>query len=214
MFDGVIFDLDGTLIDSESVTIAAGTLAFAVHGYQLPPAIFHSLIGVDEPTGARMLHAALGPGLPLPAIEADWRRATRAHYAKTGVPLRPMVLELLDALAIRRLPLAVATSSSRAGAEWKLERAGLRAHFTTVVTRDCVQRPKPAPDPFLIAARRLGLPPSRCIAFEDSETGAAAAMAAGMTVVQVPDVLPTDGRNATLVAPDLMSGARAAGLVA
>jgi HAD superfamily hydrolase (TIGR01509 family) len=214
MFDGVIFDLDGTLIDSESVTMAAGTLAFAAHGYQVTPDLLHSLIGVDEPTGARMLYAALGPDLPLPAIEADWRRATRARYEETGVPLRPKVLDLLAALASLGLPLAVATSSSRDGADWKLQRAGLRAHFATVVTLDCVPRPKPAPDPFLIAARRLGLNPSRCIAFEDSETGAASAMAAGMTVVQVPDVVPTQGRHATFVAPDLLSGARAAGLLA
>jgi len=213
MFDGVIFDLDGTLIDSESVTIAAGTLAFAAHGYRVTPDLLHSLIGIDEPTGARLLYAALGPDLPLPAIEAEWRRATRARYEETGVPLRPMVNELLGTLATLGLPLAVATSSSRDAADWKLERAGLRAHFATVVSLDCVMRPKPAPDPFLLAASRLGLAPARCLAFEDSETGAASAMAAGMTVVQVPDILPTQGRHATFVAPDLLSGARAAGLL-
>ncbi len=82
-----------------------------------------------------------------------------------------------------------------------------------MVTVDDVARAKPAPDPFLLAARLLGVDPQRCLAFEDSEPGAEAAFAAGMTVVQVPDIVPASGRFAHLVAPDLMAGARAIGLV-
>lgn len=213
MFDAVIFDLDGTLIDSETVTIAAGLAAFARHGLVVAPDLFHQLIGVDEPTGTAMLRRAVGPDAPLDRITEDWRRETRVLYEAQGVPLRPGVVDLLDRLRAAGRPLAVATSSRREPAEWKLARAGLRHHFATLVSLDCIARPKPAPDAFLEAARRLGAQPNRCVAFEDSETGAASAMAAGMTVVQVPDVVPTTGRHATLVAPDLMSGARAVGLI-
>jgi HAD superfamily hydrolase (TIGR01509 family) len=213
MFDAVIFDLDGTLIDSETVTITAGIAAFARHGLTVGPDLFHQLIGVDEPTGAAVLRRAVGPDVPMDRITEDWRRETRALYEAQGVPLRPGVVDLLDRLRATGRPLAVATSSRMGPAEWKLTRAGLRGHFATVVSLDCIARPKPAPDPFLEAARRLGAAPARCVAFEDSETGAASAMAAGMTVVQVPDVLPTKGRHATLVAPDLLSGARSIGLI-
>lgn len=213
MVDAVIFDLDGTLIDSETVTITAGIAAFARHGLTVGPDLFHQLIGVDEPTGAALLRRAVGPDVPLDLITLDWRQATRALYLSDGVPLRPGAADLLDRLRSMGRPLAVATSSRMEPAEWKLTRAGLRGHFATVVSLDCIANPKPAPDPFLEAARRLGASPDRCIAFEDSETGAASAKAAGMTVVQVPDVLPATGRHATLVAPDLISGARAIGLI-
>jgi HAD superfamily hydrolase (TIGR01509 family) len=213
MAQAVIFDLDGTLIDSESVTITAGTAVFAAHGHAVDHSLFHRLIGVDEPTGAGILRAALGPDLLLDRIDAEWRAAIRAIYRETGVPLRPGAAELLEMLAIRGYPLAVATSSNRASATWKLERTGLARHFDTVVTLDCITRPKPAPDPYLEAARRLGADPALCVAFEDSDTGAAAAQAAGMTVVQVPDVVVPSGRHASHIAADLISGARAAGLI-
>lgn len=213
MAEAVIFDLDGTLIDSESVTIAAGTAVFAAHGHAVDHGLFHRLIGVDEPTGAAILRAALGPDLQLDRIEADWRAAIRAIYQDRGVPLRPGAAELLETLRGNGYPLAVATSSNRDSAAWKLDRAGLAGHFQTVVSLNCIRRPKPAPDPYLEAARRLGADPARCVAFEDSDTGAASAQAAGMVVVQVPDVVAPSGRHASHIAADLISGARAAGLI-
>jgi beta-phosphoglucomutase-like phosphatase (HAD superfamily) len=81
------------------------------------------------------------------------------------------------------------------------------------VTVDDVLAPKPAPDPYLLAASLLGVDPARCVAFEDSETGARSAHAAGMTVVQIPDIVPTDGAYAHLVAPDLISAALKLGLI-
>jgi len=213
MYDAVIFDLDGTLIDSESVGIAAGMQAFGANGYDVGPDLLHRLVGIDNASGAALLREWLGADLPLDQITRDWRAAARLRFETTGVPLRPGAADLLDLLAGRGFALAVATSSRREAAQWKLARAGLRHHFATVVSVDCITRPKPAPDPFLEAARRLGTAPARCVAFEDSETGAASAQAAGMTVVQVPDQVPTEGRHATLVATDLMSGARTLGLI-
>jgi HAD superfamily hydrolase (TIGR01509 family) len=213
MIQAVIFDLDGTLIDSESVTIAAGTAAFAAHGYAVGADLFHRLVGVDELTGAGLLRAMLGDDLPLDRINADWAAGSRRLYDAHGVPVKPGARDLLRLLRARSLPLAVATSSGRRSALWKLEQSGLAAHFDTVVTLDCITRPKPAPDPYLEAARRLGADPAQCVAFEDSETGAASAQAAGMTVVQVPDVVAPSGRHARHIAPDLLSGARAAGLI-
>lgn len=214
MFDAIIFDLDGTLIDSESVAVATGLQVFAQHGHAVSETLFHSLIGVDGEGSNAILRAALGPEARIEALRADWQAAYRAHVDHAGVPLRPGAADLLAQLTSLGHRLAIATSSRRRGAEWKLGRAGLLDHFTTLVTRDCVTQAKPHPEPFLLAASRLGVPPGRCLAFEDSDIGARSAMAAGMTVVQVPDVLATDGRHATLVATDLLSGARQLGLIA
>mgnify|MGYP006173015307 CR=1 FL=1 len=105
------------------------------------------------------------------------------------------------------------TSTGREGAHHKLGLAGIAHHFRTVVTFDDVRHPKPAPEPYLLAARLLGVSPARCLVFEDSEAGAEAAHRAGCVVVQVPDVVQASGRWAHHVAPDLMSGARRAGLL-
>ena len=94
-----------------------------------------------------------------------------------------------------------------------LQHEGLTPHFRTIVTFDDVTAPKPAPAPYLLAAERLHVDPTRCLVFEDSDVGAEAAHRAGCIVVQVPDVQRTDGRFARHLADDLWSGARLAGLV-
>jgi HAD superfamily hydrolase (TIGR01509 family) len=208
MYDAVIFDLDGTLIDSESVTQAAGIAAFSSLGIVVDPAFLHGLIGIDDQTGAGIIRARY-PDLDADAFAAAWTDGVRARYAR-GVPLKPGTDELIGSLA---LPKALATSSTRAQADHKLRASGLDTHFAHVVTFDDVRAPKPAPEPYLMAARLLGVDPARCLAFEDSETGARSAHAAGMTVVQVPDIVPATGAYAHHIAPDLMTAARLLGLV-
>jgi HAD superfamily hydrolase (TIGR01509 family) len=126
-----------------------------------------------------------------------------------GVPLRPGARAVLAAIA---LPKAIVTSSTRAEAALKLRLTGLDALVDTVVALEDVAAPKPAPDPYLLAARLLGVDPARCLVFEDSETGAEAAWHAGCTVVHVPDTVPATGRWAHHVAATLAEGAAAAGL--
>jgi HAD superfamily hydrolase (TIGR01509 family) len=208
MFDAVIFDLDGTLIDSESLTQAAGLDAFAELGIVADPAFLHSLIGVDDRTSAGLIRTTF-PSLDPEAFHRAWSEAVRHRY-RNGVPLKPGTEELLLLIG---LPKAIATSSTRAQADHKLGLTGLGSHFVQVVTVDDVQAPKPAPEPYLLTAALLGVAPSRCLVFEDSETGARSAHAAGMTVVQVPDIVPATGDWAHLVAPDLLSGARSIGLI-
>jgi HAD superfamily hydrolase (TIGR01509 family) len=208
MFDAVIFDLDGTLIDSESITQAAGIEAFASLGVQVEPEFLHSLIGIDDKTGGGLIRARF-PDLDTDAFAMAWTRGVRQRYAD-GVPLKAGTQEVLSAIA---LPKAIATSSTRRQADSKLGQSGLGGHFAHVVTFDDVARPKPAPEPYLLAARLLGVDPARCVAFEDSETGARSAHAAGMTVVQIPDIVPATGDFAHHVAPDLLTAARRLGLI-
>lgn len=207
-FDAVIFDLDGTLIDTESVALVAGLEAFSALGAPVEESFLHRLVGRDLPSSAAIIRSA-HPGLDLDRLNTLWRDGFDARI-EAGLPLKPGVTELLDRLV---LPRAICTSTSRAGAWHKLGLAGLEKSFAHVVTLDDVTRPKPAPEPYLLAADRLGVPAARCVVFEDSETGAEAAHVAGCRVVQVPDFLPTEGRFAHHVAPDLLAGARLVGLI-
>ena len=207
MYDALLFDLDGTLVDTESIALATGMAAFAAHGHPMDEGFMHSLVGVDEPTAARLIRAAV-PGLDLDAVNRDWRAGFNAGV-EAGLVLKPGAKALL---AMTTLPLAIVTSTGRPGAHRKLALAGIAGAFRHVVTLDDVSAPKPAPEPYLLAASLLGLPPGRCLVFEDSETGAEAAHRAGCVVVQVPDVVPSAGRWAHHLAPDLLTGARMAGL--
>ena len=208
MFDAVIFDLDGTLLDTESLTQAAGIMAFADCGVTVDPSFLHGLIGRDDITSAGLIRAQF-PAMDFTLFTARWTHQVASHYAG-GIPLKPGTHDLLGTLDH---PIAIATSSSRAQLNYKLSVTDIAPYFQHFVTLDDVQNAKPAPDPFLLAARLLGVDPKRCVAFEDSEAGAEAALRAGMTVVQVPDINPASGRFAHLVARDLLSGAREIGLL-
>ena len=209
MYDALLFDLDGTLIDTDSIALATGRAAFAEAGFPVDDAFMHGLIGVDQPTAGHVIRAR-HPAIDLAALNALWNAGFQ-QGVDSGLRLKPFATQVLAHAA--HLPRALVTSSSRYEAHRKLGLSGLADAFAHVVTLDDVSRPKPAPDPYLLAAQRLGVSPARCLVFEDSETGAEAAHRAGCIVVQVPDVVPSQGRWAHHLAVDLMAGARAAGLL-
>ena len=208
MFDAVIFDLDGTLLDTEALTQSAGIDAFAECGIAVEPSFLHSLIGRDDVTGAALVRAQF-PALDFDTFTALWSRNVAQNYAG-GIPLKPGTHAVLGGI---RQPLALATSSTRKQLDFKLSVTDIALYFQHFVSFNDVAQAKPAPDPFLLAARLLGVDPARCVAFEDSEAGAESAHLAGMTVVQVPDINPASGRFAHLIAPDLLTGAREIGLL-
>lgn len=210
MYDALLFDLDGTLVDTESLALSTGIAAFADAGIAVDTAFMHALVGRDEVTVEGLIRSRF-PAADLRAIRTAWRQGFDAGV-DAGLKLKPGVADLLQATAA--LPRAIVTSTGRPGAHHKLAVTGLAPHFREVVTFDDVRAPKPAPDPYLLAARLLGLPPGRCLVFEDSETGAESAYRAGCVVVQVPDVEAATGRWAHHLAADLLTGARLAGLLA
>lgn len=184
----VVFDMDGTLHDTESVYHAALKDAVAAVGFAVTDAFCHSLIGIPGPENDAMLRAHLGPGFPY----AEFYRRYEEHRAQrldAVFPLKPGVPEVLAMLRAHDIAVAVATSASRHAAERDLRRSGLRDEFAVVVTRDDVARGKPYPDVFLRAAALLRVPPQECLAVEDSFNGIRAAHAAGMMPVMVPDLL-------------------------
>ena len=210
-FDAVIFDLDGTLIDTESLCNQAGVDACTALGLPVDLAFFEGLAGIDDVNRVRLISAHIGADLSQAAFLAIWDRLCRVRFA-AGIPLKSGAVALLERLQSAGLPLALATSSRRDMAHDKLVHAGLARFFPVVITFDDVSLPKPAPAPYLLAACRLNAAPARCVVFEDSETGARAAWDAGMTVVQVPDLHPATGDFAHHVAGSLFQGAAAVGL--
>lgn len=210
-FDAVIFDLDGTLVDTETLCNETGVAACETLGHPVSLAFFEALSGIDDVRRAQMISSETGRTVDKSAFFAEWDRRC-IHRFKSGVPLKPGVPDLFEAIAARRIPMAICTSSRRNMAEAKIAASGLARFFAAIITVEDAGAPKPDPSPYRVAAAALGVMPVRCLAVEDSETGAASARAAGMTVVQVPDRHPVAGIHAHYVAATIAEGLDAVGL--
>lgn len=214
---GVVFDLDGVLVDTERIYFDGLFKAALAVDCVMTEAFAHSMIGVPHKESVAMIEAHYGPGFSTAAFSAAYYSAIEVALERE-IPLRPGARELVCYLSEQDVPRAIATSSHRSTVDRYLSRAGLLDHFTAIVSREDIEHPKPAPDPFLAAAVRLGLPASECLALEDSYHGISAAHAAGMMTVMVPDLLAaTDAMRAKciMIADDLhqvralLQGARA-----
>jgi HAD superfamily hydrolase (TIGR01509 family) len=187
--DAVVFDFDGLILDTEWAIFESARHAFATHGHTLSVEAWSTIIGTNNDIGTAWwdgLCAAAGvEGFDLELFEAAYNAHDRS--IRDTLPALPGVVELVEALDARGVPLGVASSSSRAWLDRHLERLGLAERFGTLVGADLVGGVgKPAPDVYLKACADLGAEPTRSVALEDSAHGATAAKAAGMVVVAVP----------------------------
>ncbi|HEY8525889.1 MAG TPA: HAD family phosphatase [Acidimicrobiales bacterium] len=182
--DAVVFDMDGVLVDSEPTWSDVRRRFVLAHGGRWPDGADRRMQGMATLEWARYLHDELGVDLPVPTI-AERVVAEMAERHGDGPPLLPGAVEAVRRVA-RRWPLGLASSSPARLIARTLEAAGLAPSFSVVLSTEEIGAGKPAPDVYLEAARRLGVPPSRCAAVEDSTNGLRAARAAGMRVIAVP----------------------------
>jgi HAD superfamily hydrolase (TIGR01509 family) len=188
--EAVIFDMDGLLVDTETLAMRALMSAAANMDLDLPEKLCHLMIGVPAEHSTHMLQNHFGYDFCvesfLKIVDLHMTGAINAGCLR----LKAGVLQLLACLEDWRMAKAVATSSSRNKAMRHLGATQISDRFDAIITRDDVERGKPHPDLFLRTADELGFPPGRCLVLEDSYNGVRAAHAAGATVVMVPDILP------------------------
>ncbi|MFC8828811.1 HAD family hydrolase [Streptomyces sp. NPDC057137] len=187
----VVFDLDGTLVDSEPNYYQAGRRLLARHGVDDFSWEHHTrYIGISTRETLEALRAEYGIEDPVDELLAVKDRLY-LELARASTEVFPEMRKFVEQLYAQGVPMAVASGSSRAAIEAVLGGTGLEPYFTLVVSAEEVPHGKPAPDVFLEAARRLGADPADCVVLEDAAPGVAAARAAGMRCIAVPYVAGT-----------------------
>lgn len=200
----VLWDMDGTLIDSEPVHALAFTSALADLGLTVPHTFHDVQIGASAEQVHRALVAQTGSGISL----ADWLSVKGRHFTRHSGKIirRASVSAVAMALAARGVPMAVVSNSTAEEVALCLHATGLDMILPVTISRTDLHNGKPNPEGFLLAANRLGCTPENCLVVEDSRLGAAAGLAAGMTVLFHPQASTPGGDNppdgAYLLAPD------------
>lgn len=182
-FDAIIFDCDGTLADTMPTHYKAWCSALGDSAVFFDEPAFYELGGVPTARIIEILNERHGLTLPVSEL-VELKEALFLELAHLVAPIEPVVSVARQFHT--KKPLAVASGGHRHIVHHTLQAIGITHLFDTVVTSEDYTNGKPSPDPFLEAARRLGLPPERCIVFEDTATGEAAALAAGMHCILVP----------------------------
>lgn len=185
--DAVLFDMDGLMLDSEQAMLETWREAAIAENLAAEDAVWLAMVGMHDRASLTHLSGHFGSDAAIRLRDASYRLYDARVAA--GLPRKRGLLELLDLLEAHGVPKAVATSTLRPRALAKLTATGLIGRFAAIVTGSDVEHPKPAPDIYLLAARELGVDARRCVVLEDSEPGVRAALAAGATPIQVPDLV-------------------------
>ena len=186
----VIFDMDGTLLDTERLSLAGMIEAAKIMGHEMPRDLFEQIMGRNAAYARRLIFEKYG-------ADFDYDKAALLHakyiddyFEKHGVPVKPGVEALLDKLEALGIKKCVATSTDRERATHKLTLANLAHRFEVIVGGDEVKESKPNPEIFLKAASYCNTAPESCLVLEDTIAGTEGAYRAGMGVIIIPDIAP------------------------
>ncbi|GHU04072.1 phosphorylated carbohydrates phosphatase [Spirochaetia bacterium] len=185
----VIFDMDGLMLDTERPVLDFWIKAAEKFGVTVTRDTVFRTIGINEAGSRVILEEACGLDFPYDEIRAERNRMVREQVEREGIAQKKGLLTLLNHLDARGIKKALATSTARETALWKLKHAGIPDRFEIMVCGDEVKNGKPAPDIFLRAVEKLGVPASDCVGFEDSPAGLQALHAAKIPSVFVKDLV-------------------------
>lgn len=193
MIKGAVFDMDGLMFDSERLVYETWQMMMDELGFEYNLEIFKNTIGQRTDMAESYYNSLYGERFCYQPLKQRSREIFLKRVSEEGVPIKKGLVELLEFLKSNNLKIAVATSTSAQTAHKIIRMAGVYDYFDAFVCGDDVRNGKPHPEVFLTAAERLSLPPTECVAFEDSINGIKSAHSAEMTTVMVPDYLhPTE----------------------
>lgn len=187
---GVLFDMDGLVVDTEKLYSRFWREACAFYGFQMTYEQSLMMRGLGGQAGEAMLHSFFGPEADYMALRNKRIELMDAFVEENGVELKPGIYELMDFLAQRGIPAAITSSSPISRIRKFLSPYGLDKRFTALCSGRDVPKGKPAPDIYLAGAAALGIPPENCLALEDAPAGIESAWRAGCLSVMVPDLDP------------------------
>ena len=187
-----IFDMDGTLFDTEPISAQIWKEVAKEKGYTIPEGVLQGVIGMSYAGGKEVFLQEIGEDFPFDSLCVEKIRRQNEWYNAHPVPVKPGVKEILNHAKKWGIPCAVASSSPLIQIEILLNKAGLREYFSHLQSGETVKRGKPYPDIFLAVCRHFDVKPQDVLVFEDSENGLKAAETGGIPVILVPDLAVID----------------------
>ena len=195
MIEAVIFDMDGTIFDTERMLYRAW--CELVRQGILPESILELVPqwrGKNRAEVRKKLSLLMGSDFDVDAFYEKRKQIIFDILDREGVPLKPGVPDIFIQLRSMGFPMALATATNQDSVADYMRRTGYGIYFDSIITGDRVERCKPAPDIFLLAASELGIAPQNCLVIEDTPNGVRAGLAAGMQVIMVPDIEQPDSQ--------------------
>lgn len=203
-FDAILFDMDGTIFDSETVHRDAWKITAAQFEQVFTDQMYKQFIGMTTPECMRLAVKIFEKGIDIQAFSENYYENLKVLQQK-GVPLKSSFPAYLGRLKKLNKALGIVTSSAASGVQENFTHYDFYSDFKVVISRDDVTQYKPHPAPYLLACKRLGVKPERTIVFEDSNTGATAALDAGCYVVGIPDLVAFNTETANRLHKEIES---------